>query len=239
MRTRRDGRTTARWALLLGLLWLPIRTEATPTTLKVDNLIVTNTQTQGAGGRAAYRGTAEGENCQAGGDYAHAEGYSTTATGTAAHAEGGYTLASNDYSHAEGSYTVATGKYSHAEGYGTTGSYFGAHAEGMYSLASGNSSHAQNRGCEALGYASHAGGFYARAKSNHTNAFIHAMGATGTVRETAYPNTAHFERLHTFSAANDASNSVLARWECDGRYAGITNLAAQGDLGMGIYTNRP
>lgn len=156
-----------------------------------------------AGGTASH---AEGYNTEAGGNYSHAEGQGSIAYSLRAHAEGYNTIASNNQAHAEGNATKAYGNASHAEGTST--------------LADGNSSHAQGYTTEALADYSHAGGIYSRVLAGHTNAFIHAAGSgTNSMKETAFPNTAHFDRLHLMESANDNPSSVLSRAENDLRYA--------------------
>lgn len=102
-----------------------------------------------------------------------------------------------------------------------------------------------------LAFSSYAGGYVTKAynyfswaggrnsEAMHEGSFIFAAGDETHTKTTHARYTAHFDRLHTFEKANDFSNSVLNRGECDARYVRVAYLAPQGDLGMGIYTNRP
>ncbi len=74
-----------------------------------------------------------------------------------------------------------------------------------------------------------AGGFNAWVQPGHSNALIFATGqpSPGAMRQTQYPDTAHFEHLYLFSPSYDDGNSVLPRWENDARYAtagGVSDL---------------
>ena len=75
---------------------------------------------------------AEGFNCTASGQAAHAEGGGSKATGIQAHAENNGTTASGFASHSEGSETEAQGDLSHAEGYRTTANRRSNHVFGEY-----------------------------------------------------------------------------------------------------------
>lgn len=126
--------------------------------------------------------------------------------------------ASGDFSAALGFESVASGPFSHAEGEVTTASGVASHAEGGGTIATGDNSHAEGQLTEALAGNSHAGGAYARVRAQDSNAFIHATGTTNGMKQTQYPNAAHFDRLVTLAPAVDASNAVLSRTENDQRY---------------------
>lgn len=148
------------------------------------------------------------------------QGTTSEAAGYQAAALGEGTLAEGDFSHAEGDTTSAQGTASHAEGALTT--------------AGGDQSHAEGEATEALGKNSHAGGAYARARAQDTNSFIHAAG-TGTngMKETQFPDTAHFDRVVTLAPALDASNAVLSRAENDQRYLSSSGGTMTGNLDLG------
>lgn len=160
-------------------------------------------------------------NSYVGGTNSTAFGYSSKAYSNYSLAEGLATVASNIAAHAEGAYTLAFGSYSHAEGYSNTAYGVASHAEGRETDAGGNCSHAEGFATEAAATNSHAGGEYAMVQSNHAGAFIHAAGTAEAMKLTQFPNTAHFDRLVTLEAAQNASNAVLARYENDLRYATI------------------
>ncbi len=101
--------------------------------------------------------------------------------------------------------SMATGAKSTALGNQTT-------AAGNYSQAVGNQT-------VAAAAASHAGGAFARVRPEDTNAFIHATGAsTNEMKETRFPNTAHFDHIVTLSPALDDAAAILSRGENDARY---------------------
>ena len=137
---------------------------------------------------------------------------------------------------AEGQATNAAGVSSHAEGTGTAASATNAHAEGCATTASGANSHSEGSNTVAAAVGSHAGGQNVQVLSAHTNAFIHATGINGT-KQTAYPYTAHFDRMILFEPANDASNSVLARWENDQRYLRLSGGTLTGTLTIQANAN--
>lgn len=195
-----------------------------------QDLVIKNTLKQSLTSTATgTNATALGYATTASGDYSLAEGHATTSRGFAAHSEGILTSADASGSHAEGSTTKATNLHAHAEGY--------------LSVAGGAQSHAEGEGTVADGRNSHAGGAYSRVQPSHTNAFIHAGGTTSTnLKQSVYQDTAHFERLHVFSPANNDSNSVLARWENDRRYAttnqgALANTALQTNSADARYVN--
>lgn len=127
--------------------------------------------------------------------------------------------ASGDFSAALGFESVASGPFSHAEGEVTTASGVASHAEGGGTIAAGDNSHAEGQLTEAMADNSHAGGAYSRVRAEDTNAFIHATGtSTNAMKETQFPNAAHFDRLVTLAPAVDAGNAVLSRTENDQRY---------------------
>jgi hypothetical protein len=84
-------------------------------------------------------------------------------------------------------------------------------AAGVNSVAVGTNNMAE-------GENSFSGGFNAWVLPEHSNAFIFATGAPDGMRQTVHPDTAHFERLHVFSPANEDDQSVLSRGENDARY---------------------
>ena len=131
--------------------------------------------------------------------------------------------ASGDLSTALGFETSATAGASHAEGAGTVASGWASHAEGGGTLAEGEHSHAEGMATEALANGSHAGGTYARVRAQDSNAFIHATGTTNAMKQTQYPNAAHFDRLVTLAPAVDAGNAVLSRAENDARYFNVSS----------------
>lgn len=94
---------------------------------------------------AGYAAHSEGDSTIATGQYSHAEGFHSSATGMGAHAEGNYTTAKAEYAHTEGSVTSANGKMSHVEGERSTIGKDGlaAHAEGSNTKASAKYSHAE------------------------------------------------------------------------------------------------
>ena len=140
--------------------------------------------------------------------------------------------ASGDFSAALGFESVASGPFSHAEGEVTTASGVASHAEGGGTIAAGDNSHAEGQLTEALAGNSHAGGAYARVRAQDSNAFIHATGSTNAMKQTQYPNAAHFDRLVTLAPAVDAGNAVLSRTENDQRYLVTTNGTMGGELNM-------
>ena len=140
--------------------------------------------------------------------------------------------ASGDFSAALGFESVASGPFSHAEGEVTTASGVASHAEGGGTIAAGDNSHAEGQLTEALAGNSHAGGAYAQVRAQDSNAFIHATGTTNGLKQTQYPNAAHFDRLVTLAPAVDAGNAVLSRSENDQRYLVTTNGTMGGELNM-------
>ena len=141
--------------------------------------------------------------------------------------------ASGDFSAAMGFESVASGPFSHAEGAVTTASGLASHAEGGGTLAEGENSHAEGLATEALAENSHAGGAYARVRAQDSNAFIHATGtASNGMKETQFPDAAHFDHLVTLAPALNASNAVLSRAENDRRYLVVTNGVMGGELNM-------
>ncbi len=157
-------------------------------------------------------------NSVATGLFATAEGDHTVAMGYASHAEGNLTWAVGDGSHAEGVFSVATGKHSHAEGQSTEAMAVNAHAENYRAVAGARNSHA--------------GGMWADVLPEHTASFIHASGKTNEHKQTKFPATAHFDRIHLFEQANDDPHSVLARWQNDLRYEKFGG--APGGLAKGV-----
>ena len=77
-------------------------------------------------------------------------------------------------------------------------------ALGTKTDASGNYSFAEGNQTMAAGAASHAGGAFSRVRPQDTNAFIHASGhAANSLKETRFPNAAHFDHIVTLSPALD------------------------------------
>ena len=141
--------------------------------------------------------------------------------------------ASGDLSTALGFETTASAGASHAEGAGTVASGWASHAEGGGTLAEGEHSHAEGMATEALANGSHAGGTYARVRAQDSNAFIHATGtASNGMKETQFPDAAHFDHLVTLAPALNVSNAVLSRAENDRRYLVVTNGVMGGELNM-------
>ena len=88
---------------------------------------------------------AEGNECEASGDYSYASGWGSEASGLVSFACGNFTEASGDYSYAEGSSTVASGDHSHAEGLSTVASGDNSHAEGYHTEAASDNQHVSGR----------------------------------------------------------------------------------------------
>lgn len=128
--------------------------------------------------------------------------------------------ASGDLSTALGFETWASAGASHAEGAGTIAGGWASHAEGGGTLAEGDHSHAEGMATEALSDNSHAGGAYARVRVQDSNSFIHATGTASSngMKETQFPDAAHFDHLVTLAPALNVSNAVLSRAENDRRY---------------------
>lgn len=91
------------------------------------------------------RSVAEGNECEASGDYSYASGWGSEASGLVSFACGNFTEASGDYSHVEGSSTVASGDHSHAEGSSTVASGDNSHAEGYHTEAASDNQHVSGR----------------------------------------------------------------------------------------------
>ena len=140
--------------------------------------------------------------------------------------QGTNALASGTNSTAQGNDSMAIGTYSHAEGDTTMASGTASHAEGVLTIAGGEQSHAEGLGTEALADNSHAGGSYARVRRQDSNSYIHATGSPGGLKETRFPNTAHFDHLVLLDSAINVSNAILSRAENDLRYATL----AQGSM---------
>ena len=134
--------------------------------------------------------------------------------------QGTNALAVGTQSSAFGAGAMADGDYSHAEGDTTTASGTASHAEGALTIAGGDQSHAEGEATEALAVNSHAGGAYARVRAQDSNAFIHATGTASSngMKETQFPDAAHFDHLVTLAPALNVSNAVLSRAENDQRY---------------------
>lgn len=103
---------------------------------RVSQTIGENSTSLGYGNLASGAcSVAEGNNCGATANLAHAEGSGTLASGIASHAEGGYTQATESYAHAEGNATRATGALSHAQGSNTLASGTASSASGTQTVA--------------------------------------------------------------------------------------------------------
>ena len=150
--------------------------------------------------------------------------------------QGTNAIAAGVQSAAFGEGAMADGDFSHAEGDTTTASGTASHAEGALTVAAGGQSHAEGLATEAMADNSHAGGAYSRVRAEDTNAFIHATGtSTNAMKETQFPNAAHFDRLVTLAPAVDAGNAVLSRAENDQRYL---HADVAGDIDMNEYSLR-
>ena len=132
--------------------------------------------------------------------------------------QGTNAIAAGTQSAAFGEGSMSDGDFSHAEGDTTTAGGTASHAEGTLTVAGGDQSHAEGLATEALADNSHAGGAYARVRAQDSNSFIHATGTTNGMKETQFPDAAHFDRLVTLAPALNASNAVLSRSENDRRY---------------------
>ncbi len=133
--------------------------------------------------------------------------------------QGSSSVADGVQASAFGESTMAYGDYSLAEGVMTEASGVASHAEGDSSLAGGDRSHAQGLATSASAVNSHAGGAFAEVRALDSNAFIHATGTSVTnMKQTLYPDTAHFDHIVTLESAWDANNAILSRAENDSRY---------------------
>ena len=76
---------------------------------------------------------------------------------------------------------------------------------------------------EALADNSHAGGAFSRVRTQDVSSVIFATGTINGMKETQFPDTAHFDHIVTLAPALDASNAVLSRAENDARYFNVSS----------------
>lgn len=164
---------------------------------------------------------AQGENCIACNESAHAEGQDCIASGKRSHAEGMGTIAGYA-SHAEGSKTQALGLDSHAEGSNTKAIGQISHAEGSSGIAYGTASHVEGTSNKTYGSWSHAEGennvITENGRSGHVEGrmtscdcpFGHAEGLSTMVSASYYGEGqvdwtgSHAEGAHTLACKSGA-----------------------------------
>lgn len=179
---------------------------------------------QGSSKALATLSHAEGDSCEAQGNFSHAEGDNTVASEDAAHSEGVSTLAAGYASHTEGGGSVARNDYSHAEGEGTISDGIGAHAEGNYTVAFGNYSHTEGDTVSAIGNYSHAEGYRTSSIGQHSHAEGYETISLGA--------RSHSEGVFTF-AKGIGSHTLGFLTSAIGNYSNAEGVSG---ISLGVYS---